>query len=235
MKLKGIVFCEESQAVTKAFRALGHEVYSNDIKPCSGGHPEWHIQGDCFEVAKMEQWDFAIGHPPCTYLTNTGLRWLYSDKTKTSPHPKYPTRKKDQLDAVEFFKAMYNMDIPHIALENPIGVLSSMFMKPTQIIHPYQFGHDASKSTCLWLKNLPLLKPTKIVDVTYVETSTGKRFDKWYWDTSKFRGAERQAERSKTFQGIADAMASQWSEYIIKCKQTGFKPLKQATLFDYQK
>lgn len=161
-------------------------------------------------------WDLMIAHPPCTYLTNTGNRWFYHPEDKDldfkerRPHPLYPKRQKDREEGIEFFLKLWNSNIDKIALENPIGVLSTIFKKPTQIIQPYEYGHSASKATCLWLKNLNPLVPTKIVDVEYVTTSTGKRFSKWYWDTSKEKGQKRQLIRSKTFEGIAKAMAEQW-------------------------
>jgi hypothetical protein len=225
--LKVLIACEESQAVCKAFRKRGFEAYSCDIQPCSGGHPEWHIQSDIFEVlvaikfytqdAKahyVNEWDLVIAHPPCTYLTVTGLRWLYSDKTKSMPHPKYPNRLKDQEDAVRFFMKLAAYE-GRIAIENPVCIMSSRWRKPDQIIHPWQFGHNASKKTCLWLNGLPKLEPTDIVECTFRTTSTGKRFDTWYWETSKLKGKDRQKERSKTFQGIAEAMAQQWGDYLL--------------------
>lgn len=207
--MRVLVACEESQAVTIAFRNLGHEAYSCDVQPCSGGHPEWHLQQDVLPLLK-DNWDLLIAHPPCTYLTNTGNAWFYNPKTKLEPHPKYPNRRKDQKDAVEFFMEFINAPVDKIAVENPIGCISTLYQKPTQIVRPFQFGHDANKATCLWLKGLPNLIPTNIVSVTKTQTSTGKKYDQWYWDTSKYSGAERTKIRSKTFEGIAKAMAEQW-------------------------
>lgn len=208
--MRVIVGCEFSQTVTKAFRALGHEAYSCDIEPCDGGHPEWHFQEDIFEVIKREKpFDLGIFHPPCTYLTVTGNKWFkpeYSDR--------FPTRHQDRLDAIEFFRAIYNLDIPRIVIENPIGIMSTNLRKPDQVIHPWQFGHEASKSTCLWLKNLPLLIPTDIVGKgEFVTYKSGKKMSKWYADAAKKSPAERAKIRNRTFQGIADALANQYGIY----------------------
>lgn len=213
--MKILLGCEESQVVCIGFRKLGHEAYSCDTQPCSGGHPEWHIQGDVLEQLD-KGWDMGIFFPPCTYLTVTGARWLYNkDGSKNKQ------RWKAQDKAVEFVKKLYYSSIERVGIENPVGKLSSLWMKPTQIIQPYYFGDEAQKTTCLWLKNLlPLqhLKEPNLFDsnVTHVSkgemvtTSTGKTFSKWYWETSKGKGAERQKLRSKTFPGIAKAMANQW-------------------------
>jgi hypothetical protein len=216
--MKVLVACEESQTVTKAFRALGHEAYSCDLLPCSGGHPEWHYQQDVFEVID-KGWDLMIAHPPCTFLAGSGAQWLSHPEDKElpfddrRPHPKYPNRRQDMLDSVEFVKALYNSDIKHIAIENPVGLLSGRWRKPDQIIQPYMFGDEATKTTCLWLKNLPLLLPTKIVGKgERTVFSSGKSHPKWYADALKNAKTkeERQTLRSKTFQGIADAIANQW-------------------------
>ena len=213
--MRVLIACEESQAVCKEFRAKGHEAFSCDLQECSGGHPEWHYQQDVFEVIN-QGWDMMIAFPPCTYLTVTGARWLYNkDKSRNEQ------RWRDQDDAVEFVKRLYYSDINKVAIENPVGKLSSLWMKPTQIIQPYYFGDEAQKTTCLWLKNLPRLTHNKTTnlfesEVTHsgkgemVTTSTGKTFSKWYWETSKGKGKERQILRSKTFPGIAKAMADQW-------------------------
>jgi site-specific DNA-cytosine methylase len=219
--MKVLVGCEESQATTLAFRKLGIEAYSCDLLPCSGGHPEWHYQEDIFSVIEREDWDMMIGHPPCTYLTSSGVQWLSHPEDKDlpfeerRPHPKYPNRRQDMLDSVEFVKALYNCKIPMVAIENPIGLLSTKWKKPDQIIQPYMFGDEATKSTCLWLKNLPQLTPTKMVGKgEYVTYSSGKKMPKWYADalTNAKTDAERRTLRSKTFQGIADAFASQWGK-----------------------
>lgn len=220
---KILVACEESQAVTKELRALGHEAFSCDLLPCSGGHPEWHIQGDVFEVIN-QGWDIMIAHPPCTFLSSSGAGWLYHPDDKglptqdKRPHPLYPNRIKDRDDAVEFVKRLYESDIPCIAIENPIGQLSSLWRKPDQIVQPWMFGDKASKSTCFWLKGLPKLDPTEIVDKgEFYEFTTKKGVVKkqpmWYFKalSEAKTPAERRTLRSKTFQGMAKAMAKQWS------------------------
>jgi hypothetical protein len=151
-----LIACEESQATTKAFRKLGHEAFSCDLLPCSGGHPEWHYQQDVFEVID-KGWDLMVAHPPCTFLTGSGVQWLSNPEDKAlpfeerRPHPKYPNRQQDMVDSVEFVKALYNADIKHIAIENPVGLLSSRWRKPDQIVQPYMFGDEATKTTCLFL------------------------------------------------------------------------------------
>jgi len=215
-----LVSCEESQSVTIELRKRGFQAFSCDLQPCTGGYPEWHFQRDVFEVIDMG-WDMMIAFPPCTFLTVTGARWLYNaDKTKNE------ARWEAQDEAVEFVKRLYYSDIKHVAIENPVGKLSSLWMKPTQIIQPYYFGDEAQKTTCLWLKGLPKLQHLKEPnlfdsDVTHcgrgemITTSTGKIFSKWFWDTSKLKGKERQIIRSKTFPGIAREMARQWGDALI--------------------
>ena len=217
-----LIACEESQATTKAFRKLGHEAFSCDLLPCSGGHPEWHYQCDIFEVID-KGWDLMVAHPPCTFLTGSGVQWLSNPEDKAlpfeerRPHPKYPNRRQDMLDSVEFVKALYNADIKHIAIENPAGLLSSRWRKPDQIVQPYMFGDEATKTTCLWLKNLPLLLPTNIVGKgERTVFASGKSHPKWYADALKNAKTkeERQTLRSKTFEGMAQAMAIQWAGKI---------------------
>ena len=211
--MKVLIACEESQAVTKAFRSLGHEAYSCDILPCSGGHKEWHLQGDVFNYIN-QGWDLMIAHPPCTYLSVSGARHLYN-KDKTPNIQRY----KNQAEALNFVQRLMDIDIPRIAIENPISVISSHIRKPDQIIHPYLFGESASKSTCLWLKNLPLLKATNIVSkgefFTWIDKKTGKekRQPMWYYQALQKAKTpqERRTLRSKTFKGIAEAMATQWT------------------------
>tara|TARA_Y100001973_G_C5141040_1_gene302932 strand:+ start:406 stop:1023 length:618 start_codon:yes stop_codon:yes gene_type:complete len=204
--MKILVGCEESQAVTKELRKLGHEAYSCDILECSGGFPEWHIQGDIIEQLD-KGWDILIAFPPCTDLAVSGARH-------------FPQKIADgrQQQGIDFFMAMINAPIPKIAVENPIGIMSTKYRKPDQIIHPYMFGDKASKSTCLWLKGLPKLVPTDIVDKgEFIEFTSKKgvkkRQAKWYFDALKNAktNAERSTLRSKTFQGIAKAMATQWT------------------------
>lgn len=193
-KMKVLIACEESQEVCKAFRKLGHKAYSCDTEPCSGGHPEWHIQGDVLEQLD-KGWDLMIAHPPCTHLAVSGAR-----------HFKEKIADGRQQEAIDFFMALVNADIPLIAVENPVCIMSSKYMKPTQIIQPYMFGHEFQKTTCLWLKGLPKLQPTNIVSKgEFVTFKSGKKMSKWmansFGDSTK---------RSKTFPGIAKAMAEQW-------------------------
>jgi len=211
--MKILVACEESQAVTKQLRAKGHEAFSCDLLPCSGGHPEWHFQKSVWDVIDMG-WDMMIAHPPCTYLAVSGARWLYNkDGSKNEE------RWKNQAEALDFVRKLMDAPIDKIAIENPISVISTHIRKPDQIIHPYMFGDKATKSTCLWLKNLPLLTPTDIVDKgeykEWVCSKTGrkKRQATWYYEAllKAKTPEERRTLRSKTFEGIAKAMADQWT------------------------
>lgn len=222
-----LVACEESQAITKEFRKLGFEAYSCDLLPCSGGHPEWHFQEDVFEVIKREpKFDLMVAHPPCTFLAVSGARWLYNKDG--SPNQE---RIDNQNEALDFVRRLMEVNIEHIAIENPISVISSKIKKPDQIVQPWQFGDKAQKSTCLWLKNLPLLEHTNIVDkgefVEFVSSKgVKKKQPKWYFDALKDAKtpAERRTLRSKTFKGIAEAIAKQWGEYILNYKnETNFK------------
>ena len=207
--MKILVACEESQAVTIEMRKLGHEAYSCDTEPCSGGHPEWHLQQDVTPLLK-EKWDMIIAHPPCTYLTVTGNRWFnierYGDKAIQ--------RIKSQKEAIKFFMEFANADCEKTAIENPIGIMSTNYRKPNQVIHPWMFGHPTTKSTCLWLKGLPKLIPTNIVEVdtddvySYVAKNGKIKHDSR--NRSKCKKEERSKHRSKTFPGIAKAMAEQW-------------------------
>lgn len=194
-----LLACEESQAVTKEFRALGHEAYSCDILPESGGHPEWHIQKDVTDVLK-EDWDMIIAFPPCTHLASSGAAWFEAKRADGR-----------QQAAIDFFMIFVNHPCEKIAIENPVGVMSSNYRKPDQIIQPWQFGDAYSKRTCLWLKGLPKLESTEIVDpgemITY---ESGRTMPKWYADAWKLSSEERSKARSKTFPGIAKAMATQW-------------------------
>ena len=202
-----LVACEESQAVTIELRKLGIEAYSCDIEPCSGGHPEWHLQQDVLPLLK-EKWDMIIAFPPCTYLTVTGNRWFNVSKYGE----KALKRAEDRRNAVKFFMSFVNANCDRIAIENPVGVMSTNYRKPDQIIQPYQFGSCARKTTCLWLKGLPQLKATNIVDMgEQVTYKSGKSMPKWYADAFKLPPKERARIRSKTFPGIARAMAEQWT------------------------
>ena len=182
-----LICCEQSQEVCKAFRSKGHEAYSNDLIDCSGGHPEWHLKMDCFEAIKLIKPDLMIGHPPCDDLSVSGARW-FKEKIADGRQQK----------AIDFFMKLMNAPVEKIAIENPIGIMSRRFRKPDQIIQPWQFGHGETKATCLWLKNLPLLEPTNIVE--------GREQRIW----KMAPGPERKKERSKTYKGIADAMANRW-------------------------
>ena len=213
-----LIGCEESQVVTMAFRALGHNAFSCDLKPCSGGHPEWHLQMDVFEAIAMNDWDLGIFFPDCTYLT-CSAEWAYKDgpyhqKVKPGTLVGEP-RRQARNGAEKFFLALYNSKIPRVAIENPIGVMSSRFRKPDQVIQPHYFGDDASKGTCLWLKNFPGLIHVKEPNLFEKETtwvSEGKvvnGYPAWMFNNDK-------KHRSKTFPGIAKAMATQWGEYLNK-------------------
>lgn len=226
---KLLVACEESQRVCTAFRERGWEAFSCDIEPCSGGHPEWHIQGDALTVIKggrfltadgqphcVDKWDLLIAHPPCTYLTVAGNRWFNIEKYGD----KAIQRIKDRENAIDFFMKFINAPCEHIAVENPVGVMSTVYRKADQIIQPYYFGDHARKGTCLWLKGLPYLRSTNIVDpgeildggyscgasAHYATDENGKILP---WNdprTAKIR--------SKTFFGVARAMADQWGKFI---------------------
>ena len=194
--MKILVACEESQRVCIELRKLGHEAYSCDILPCSGGHPEWHLQQDVTPLLK-EKWDMIIAFPPCTYLSNAGARHLF-------PRGKLnEERYKKGLLAKELFMGIYNADCPKIAIENPTPSKIYELPEKTQVIQPWQFGHPYSKRTQLWLKGLPKLIPTNIVEVESSCRKAGNWFNKG--------GKDRQINRSKTFPGIAKAMADQWS------------------------
>lgn len=204
--MKILVACEESQAVTTELRKLGHEAYSCDILPCSGGHPEWHIKQDVIPLLK-EKWDMIIAFPPCTHLAVSGAR-----------HFEQKIKDGRQQQGIDFFMQFANADCPRIAIENPIGIMSTKYRKPDQIIQPWMFGDKYTKSTCLWLKGLPKLEPTNIVEHgEYFEwidkKGRKKRQPKWFYESLKRAktSEERSIIRSKTFPGIALAMATQWA------------------------
>ena len=232
--MRVLVACEESQAVCKAFRERGHEAYSCDIIDCSGGHPEWHILGDVIKVLnprpiKVAQndirmgiefytndgqtahtmwgkWDLIIAHPPCTHLSSSG-QWAYKKGKDISL----------KYEAIKFFMEFVNADCEKIAIENPVGVMSTEYKKPSQIIQPWQFGHLAEKQTCLWLKGLPNLIPaiTEKPEMEYFnwvdKHGNKKRMQKWMYDIRCIGDRNIRAKAaSKTFEGIAKAMADQW-------------------------
>lgn len=227
-----LIACEESQEVCKAFRERGHEAYSCDIQDCSGGRPEWHIKGNCLPLIRMggvrfqtvdgawheapEQWDLIIAHPPCTYLTVSGNRHFVEDRYGAKAIGRY----MDRLDSIKFFMEFTCCNAKRVAIENPIGIMSSVYRKPDQIIQPYEYGHPIRKATCLWLRNLPKLQPTNIVEqgeydeygfsiggaLRYATDENGKILS---WNDPRTA-----KERSKTFHGIAVAMAEQWGECL---------------------
>ena len=221
--MKILVACEESQNVTNELRKLGHEAYSCDIQMHSGSHDEWHIcqdvlpllngfckfktvDGDYHEI--NSKWDMIIAFPPCTDLCVSGARHFAKKQADGR-----------QQRSIDFFMKFVNADCDKIAIENPIGIMSTKYRKPDQIIQPWQFGDKYSKSTCLWLKNLPLLVPTKIVEkgefIEFIDKNgKKKRQAKWYYEALKNskNAAERAKIRSKTFPGIANAMATQWTK-----------------------
>ena len=206
MRLNVLVACEASQEVTKAFRELGHNAYSCDIEDCYGGHPEWHIKGDAIKTLISQKWDIVIAHPPCTYFANSGVRWLISNGEVNE------ARYEDMVESAKLFRRflLYGKLGKRIAIENPImhkhakqEIFHGMEGKPSQIIQPWQFGHGETKATCLWLFGLPPLVPTDIVEER----------EQRVWRMPP--GPERTKMRSKTFPGIAKAIAGQWSEYVI--------------------
>lgn len=221
IKMKILIACEESQAVCKELRARGHEAYSCDILECSGGHPEWHIQGDALKVihgnttfTTMDgtshtidgKWDLLIAHPPCTYLTVSGNRWFnvgeYGDKAIQ--------RHKDRANAMDFFMKFVDADCDRIAIENPIGCMSTAYRKPDQVVHPYWFGDTERKATCLWLKGLPKLTATNMVEPVIIKCASGRTDSPWHYNTLGLPEEERRRARSKTFPGLAKAIAEQW-------------------------
>lgn len=204
-----LIACEESQTICKEFRELGYDSYSNDIMDCSGGHPEWHLKMDVFEAIKYKKWDMMIAHPPCTYLTITGNKWF-----KPEFKDRFPERHRQREDAIKFFIDLYNSDIPYIAIENPVGVMSSRWRKPDQYIQPYEYGDPHSKKTGLWLKGLPKLVPTKIVEPQFHIYKDGRKDPIWHVETLKLPPEERSKVRSKTFPGIAKAIAEQWGNFL---------------------
>jgi site-specific DNA-cytosine methylase len=201
--MKVLIACECSGAVRDAFIKRGHDAMSCDIKPTEVPGP--HYEGDVFDIISKEKWDLMIAHPPCTHLSVSGSRH-------------FPAKIADgrQQAALDFVWKLMQADIPQIAIENPISVISSKIRKPDQIVHPWMFGDKASKSTCLWLKNLPLLVPTNIVEKgefkEWICEKTGKkkRQPMWYYEASLLPKSQRGTVRSRTFMGIANAMADQW-------------------------
>ena len=196
-----LVGCEESQAVTIELRKLGHEAYSCDIIECSGGHPQWHLQMDVFEAIRLKSWDMGIFFPTCTYLTVSANKWYKDQPERKSGVLVGQKRREAREEAIDFFMNLYNCEIPKIAIENPIGIMSSRFRKPDQVLQPWMFGHGETKATCLWLRNLSKLRSTNIVDGREQRLHLLPKTE------------ERAKIRSKTFPGIAKAMAEQWAGY----------------------
>ena len=209
-----IVGCEFSQIVTKAFRDKGHEAYSCDTLPTEG-NPDWHFQENILQLLSRESFDLGIFHPPCTYLTVTANKWLKDQPARKSGALVGADRRQARDEAIGFFMKLAGANIPKICIENPVGCMSSIYKKPSQIIQPMDFGHHEPKKTCLWLKGLPLLKPThQDIEPEYTMTKSGKRMATWYYFADNTKGSDRAKVRSKTFQGIADAMASQYSSFM---------------------
>ena len=223
-----LIACEESQRVCMAFREKGHNAFSCDILPCSGGHPEWHIQGDVLPLlngncdfitqdgkshTQADAWDLIIAHPPCTYLTVTGNRWFNIDKYGE----KAIQRMKDREAAAAFFMKFWNADCEKVVIENPIGYMSTYFRKPEQIIHPYYFAESENdencerKATCLWMRGVEPLKYEIKYLPRVIQYKNGKGTDSpWHMNTMGLPKEERSRLRSQTFPGIAKAMAEQW-------------------------
>ena len=194
-----LIACEESQTVCNEFRLLGHEAYSNDILETSGQHPEWHLQGDVREYLRGD-WDLIIAFPPCTDLASSGAAWFQQKRLDGR-----------QQVSIDFFMLFTQLDCDNVVIENPIGIMSSVYRKPDQIIQPYQYGDPFEKRTCLWLKGVPLLQATNVVKPeARTVYASGKTMPTWYADAWGKPKAERSRIRSKTFIGIARAMAEQW-------------------------
>lgn len=213
-KIKILIGCEESDTVRFEFQKLGFYAVSCDLQPNRNPNAN-HYQGNIFDIIN-ENWDCLICFPPCTHLANSGARW-FEQKIKDFR----------QKEAINFFLSLANCNIKHIAIENPVGIMSNIYKKPTQIIQPYYFGDEAQKTTCLWLKNLPKLYHSKQIDLfennithvskgEFIKHNSGKVKPKWYADSYKLPKNERAKVRSKTFPGIAKAMAEQWAKYLLQ-------------------
>lgn len=208
-KKRVLVACESSGTVRDAFSRLGFDSWSCDLLQTDS--PGNHIQGDAIE-ASQQDWDLMIAHPPCTYLTVTGNKWF-----KPEFRDRFPDREKKREDALNFFIDLFERKTSHIGrvcCENPVGYVSSAYMKPTQYVHPYHFGDPHSKKTGLWLRNLPCLVHTKIVEPVFYVYKDGRKDPLWHVETMKLPPLERMKARSKTFKGIAEAMASQWGKLL---------------------
>lgn len=223
--MKILIACEESQTVCKEMRRLEHECYSCDIIECSGGYPEWHIMQDVLPLLNGNctfktmndvehtidgKWDMIIAHPPCTYLTLAGNKWYKPEFAE-----RFPNRLIQRQQAVDFFMKFVIADCERIAIENPVGIMSSVYRKPDQYIEPYQFGDAEKKKTGLWLKGLKKLEYTNIVEPVIIHCKSGVNEPRWHMETMKLPPEERSKARSKTFPGIAKAMAEQWAGQIL--------------------
>ena len=191
-----LVACEYSGVVRDAFRRLGHHAYSCDLLQSNSAY---HHQGDVREVLAGQHWDLMVAHPPCTHLAVSGARH-------------FKNKQQEQKEALEFVRLLMDADIPQIAIENPVSVISTKIRKPDQIVHPYMFGDPVKKKTCLWLKGLPLLEPTNEVEPETVKLANGDVYSKWDYEISKMPHDQRGHLRSKTFEGFANAMAEQWGQ-----------------------
>ena len=216
---KALIACEFSGAVRSRLRKMGVDAWSCDLLAADDSS-RFHFQQDISDVLTFEKWDLVIAFPPCTFLAASGSRWFYHPDDKGLPvserrvHPLYPNRKQDRQKAVDFFMQFANCSAPRVAIENPVGCMSRLYRKPDQIVHPYHFGQNASKQTCLWLKGLPLLQHTNVVDRGEMHTTKGgKTLPKWY---NLPPSEERAKIRSTTFSGIADAMAAQWGLLLLE-------------------
>ncbi len=212
--MRVLVACEESQRVCSELRRMGHEAYSCDVEPCSGGHPEWHIEADVLPLLEGHcsfwtadgaghriggTWDMVLAFPPCTHLAVSGARY-FAEKRKDGR----------QQQGIDFFMRFVGCGCRKVAIENPIGIMSTVYRKPDQIIQPYQYGHAERKSTCLWLRGLPKLEPTEVVEPELHICRNGLVDSRWHYRTYNLPKKDRARERSKTYQGIAKAMAEQW-------------------------
>jgi hypothetical protein len=199
--MRVLIACEESQVVTKEFRDRGHDAYSCDILPSSGSLPEYHLQQDVVPLLTQD-WDLIIAFPPCTHLASSGAAWFAEKR-----------RDGRQQEGIDFFMLFTNLDAPKVVIENPVGIMSNTYRKPDQIIQPWWFGDPFEKRTCLWLKGVePLVANDEVKPAPRTEYASGRTMPTWYADAWKLPPAERSKARSKTFPGIAKAMAEQWGK-----------------------
>ena len=197
--MRVLIACEFSQVVCKAFRERGHEAFSCDLLPTEG-NPDWHIQDDVLEYLDLG-WDLLIAHPPCTHIASSGAR-----------HFRKKIEDGRQQSAIDFFMRFISAPVERLAVENPVGIMSNVYRKPDQIVQPFMFGDTDRKTTCLWLKNLPKLVPTNIVEPDLVRAPSGRMWSRFYYDSYKLANADKSKFRSRTFKGMAEAMAEQWSD-----------------------